>query len=124
MSDWVAHLLPQLEAGRPVVRMAVAAVKGSAPREPGATMLFWRDAGGGACARGSVGGGHLEARALEIALHLLAPGSAPRHAERFVLGASLGQCCGGAVELYWERYDRPDQAPALDASALAAGRLR
>lgn len=119
MSDWIARLLELLAAGIPVVRLAVATVRGSAPREPGATMLFWRDAQGRTRSRGTIGGGHLEARALEIAGHLLSPDAAPRRLERFALGASLGQCCGGAVELYWERFDDLSQASALASAALS-----
>jgi xanthine dehydrogenase accessory factor len=75
------------------------------------------------CSAGSIGGGHLEARALEIAAELLNPSAAAaqaRHVERFALAASLGQCCGGVVELYWERFDAPEALPA-PAGAGAQG---
>lgn len=113
MTDWIPPLLDKLAAGVPVVRMAVATVRGSAPREPGATLLYWMDESGRTRSLGTIGGGHLEARALEIAAHLLAPAAEPRHVERFSLGASLGQCCGGVVELYWERFDSLAQAAAM-----------
>ncbi|MBI3525906.1 MAG: xanthine dehydrogenase accessory protein XdhC [Betaproteobacteria bacterium] len=113
MSDWITLLLDKLTAGIPVVRMVVATVRGSAPREPGATLLYWVDAQGRTRSQGSIGGGHLEMRAMEIASHLLNPTAERRHVERFSLGASLGQCCGGAVELYWERFDHLSQAENL-----------
>jgi len=135
MSHWVARLLALLAQGTPVVRMAVADVQGSAPREPGASLLFWRDGAGQLHSLGSVGGGRLEARSTEIARYLLdAPGSgqsgatpapARRRVERFTLGASLGQCCGGVVQMYWERFDEPGQAryllPEQTPHARAAG---
>jgi len=120
-TDWVVRLLAKLAAGVPVVRMAVATVKGSAPREPGATLLYWRDELGRTRSWGSIGGGHLEARAMEIAGHLLQSSTENRRVERFSLGASLGQCCGGAVELYWERFDNEAHARKLvDAAGLSA----
>jgi len=123
VNGWIARLLSLLSAGTPVVRMVVAGVQGSAPREPGASLLYWRDAGGHLSSHGSVGGGRLEAHCLEIARFLLDPdaGAAAgmpvrrerRRVERFTLGASLGQCCGGVVQMYWERFDELSQARLL-----------
>lgn len=123
MSDWVAALVDQLATGTPVVRLAVATVRGSAPREPGATLLFWVDAQGRRRSRGSIGGGHLEARALDIAEQLLVAGAPRRRVERFALGASFAQCCGGVVELYWERFDDLAEAQALARAANSPGGL-
>jgi xanthine dehydrogenase accessory factor len=69
------------------------------PREPGAKMLVdatrqW----------GTVGGGHLELRGAETARAMLASGET-RRLERFPLGPSLGQCCGGVVQLAFELAD-------------------
>ncbi len=142
MSDGIPRLLSLLSAGIPVVRMAVAGVQGSAPREPGASLLYWRDAGGQVHSHGSVGGGRLEAHGMEIAQYLLDPGAGSaadpaahagrRRVERFILGASLGQCCGGVVQMYWERFDEPAQARSLlhpgligpGAAGAAGGPLR
>jgi xanthine dehydrogenase accessory factor len=100
MSDWLAPLVRRLERGEDVVRVVVSTVRGSAPREPGACMLVGRTE-----ADGTIGGGHLEWKSLEIARDMLASASGPRH-DRFVLGATLGQCCGGVVELWFERVSR------------------
>jgi xanthine dehydrogenase accessory factor len=98
MSDWLQTLVRRLECDEPIVRVVVSAVRGSAPREAGACMLV-----GAAQAYGTIGGGHLEWKALEIARGMLhAPEGSPR-VDRFVLGATLGQCCGGAVEIVFER---------------------
>lgn len=83
----------------PAVLVTVAAVKGSAPREAGAKMLV--RAGG---FDGTIGGGHLEQRALEIARAMLQTGGGA-HVERFPLGPSLGQCCGGVAWLAFEHAD-------------------
>lgn len=92
--DWL-----RAQGDVPSVLVTVAAVKGSAPREPGAKMLVrvhdFDD---------TIGGGHLEHRALEIARAMLQLGEARRF-ERFALGPSLGQCCGGVAWLAFERVD-------------------
>lgn len=80
----------------PAVLVTVAIVEGSGPREPGAKMLV--DA---KRVHGTIGGGHLELRAVEIARAMLAGGE-ERELERFALGPSLGQCCGGVVHLAFE----------------------
>lgn len=115
MRDWLQALHDALSRGQgPCVRVAVRAVRGSAPREPGASMIVF--ARGEA---GTIGGGHLELVATRIARERLAtPGPGPGLAPvmRFPLAASLGQCCGGIVELWFQRYEAAD-APAL-AQAL------
>jgi len=83
----------------PIVRVVVAAVQGSAPREEGAAMAVWD--GGQA---GTIGGGALEFDAADQARALLAAGQGAA-AWRRPLGPALGQCCGGAVTLVAERVD-------------------
>jgi xanthine dehydrogenase accessory factor len=114
MEDWLsaAAALAGPDSA-PAVLVTVAAVEGSVPREPGAKMLVnaqqqW----------GTVGGGHLELRGAEVARAMLAAGET-RRLERFPLGPSLGQCCGGVVQLAFELAD-PAHFAAL---AAVAGRL-
>lgn len=102
MDDW---LIP---TAQPAVLITVARADGSVPREPGARMLV--DATG---QWGTVGGGHLELKGVEAARAMLATGAA-RRLERFPLGPSLGQCCGGVVHLAFELVDR-DGCAALAA---------
>jgi xanthine dehydrogenase accessory factor len=66
---------------------------------------------------GTIGGGHLEHKAIGIARDLLAGGGAPA-LHRFPLGASLGQCCGGAAQLLFE----PLHGSSAWVEALAAMR--
>ena len=93
MADWLTP------AGEPAVLVTVARAEGSVPRGAGTHMLV--------TAHGqfdTVGGGHLEHRALDIARGMLCAGAAQArvHLERFPLGPSLGQCCGGVVWLLFE----------------------
>ena len=94
MDDWLTAA-----QDAPAVLVTVARVEGSVPREPGARMLV--QAGR---FYGTIGGGHLEHRALEIARGMLHQGG-PAHLERFPLGPSLGQCCGGVAYLAFEMAD-------------------
>jgi xanthine dehydrogenase accessory factor len=82
------------------VRVVVAEVAGSAPREAGAAMMVW--AGG---QEGTIGGGALEFEAAALARAMLAGGAADR-LDRMALGPALNQCCGGAVTLLSEVWDR------------------
>lgn len=109
---------------RPAVLVQVAQTQGSTPREIGAWMLVWPDA----CA-GSIGGGALEHQAMQDARALLAdPGLSAEQAQRQALGPSLGQCCGGVVQLRYERVGPADAsalgqrlAPPLQPVALFGG---
>jgi xanthine dehydrogenase accessory factor len=86
--------------------VTVAVAEGSCPREPGAKMLVTADG-----QSDTVGGGHLEMRACEIARAMLNDRDLPaRQLQRFALGPSLGQCCGGVVHLAFERIDERMQA--------------
>lgn len=89
----------------PVVRVVVAGVEGSGPREAGASMVVW-----GSGQAGTIGGGALEFAAANDARARLAAGRR-LHLERVALGPGLGQCCGGAVRLLSEVWDDA----ALDA---------
>jgi xanthine dehydrogenase accessory factor len=106
MQDWLTDLQRLLAHGDAVVMVTVARVEGSAPREAGTKMIVTRD-----CARHTIGGGHLEWKAIETARQVLRDGMRTprtRRLERFALGPSLGQCCGGAVVLGFERLDIGD----------------
>jgi xanthine dehydrogenase accessory factor len=90
------------------VRVTVEHTEGSVPRDVGTTMVVMGDA-----FFGTIGGGHLEHVALAHARSLLQAwptalvsneqGSAlPTQHQRWVLGPSLGQCCGGVVHLAFD----------------------
>jgi xanthine dehydrogenase accessory factor len=101
--NWMTAALDRL-ANEAAVRVSVQATQGSVPRGSGTHMLVF--ARGEA---GTIGGGHLEFQALSHARRLLAEELVSTHL-RQVLGPSLGQCCGGVVELTLERVDASDIA--------------
>jgi xanthine dehydrogenase accessory factor len=84
-----------LRESRAAMDVEVLAHRGSVPREAGTHMLVSRDE-----VAGTIGGGHLELKAIAAARALLAeaPDSAPVDVH-YPLGPALGQCCGGAVTL-------------------------
>ena len=94
-----------LHQGRSAIVVEVTQALGSAPREAGTRMLV--SAGE---VVGTVGGGHLELKAIERAREMLRTRELAPHTEHYPLGPALGQCCGGAVTLGYH---------ALDAQALA-----
>ncbi|HEU5434777.1 MAG TPA: xanthine dehydrogenase accessory protein XdhC [Telluria sp.] len=94
----------KLAAAGPAVLVTVAIAEGSVPRGPGTRMMVAPDR-----FAGTVGGGHLELRAIEIGRAMLIDGR-QRHFERFPLGPSLGQCCGGVVHLAFEQCSAADAA--------------
>jgi xanthine dehydrogenase accessory factor len=112
VSGWVEELARLAAAGTPAVLVTVLRAEGSSPREAGAKLVVTAEA-----QHGSVGGGHLELTAVELARDLLAagPGAAggAPFLREFPLGPSLGQCCGGAVTLLFEAVAPPAWRVAL-----------
>ncbi|WP_425101499.1 xanthine dehydrogenase accessory protein XdhC [Tropicibacter sp. S64] len=108
MSFDLAELKAAVASHGRVARVVVAEVRGSTPREVGASMLVWH---GGQS--GTIGGGTLE---LEAARHAFDRQGATRHA----LGPDMGQCCGGAVTLWTELFDAETLA-ALEGPVIARG---
>lgn len=103
-----------LAAQSSAVLVTVQSVQGSGPREPGAWMAVGTDR-----VVGSIGGGRLEFDAIAHARARLAqPRGAPT-TQRYALGPSLGQCCGGVVHLEFERVEPADLA-ALQARLAPA----
>ena len=94
-----------LREGRVAVVVEVANALGSAPREAGTRMLVSATE-----AIGTVGGGHLELKAIARAREMLRTNELVSQTDYFPLGPTLGQCCGGAVTLAYH---------ALDAASLA-----
>jgi len=94
-----------LAEGRPAVVIEVARHRGSVPREVGTRMLVAEHE-----VLGTIGGGHLELRAIADARRLLR-GDAVATEQHIPLGPALGQCCGGEVtlRLHWLADCRPAQ---------------
>ncbi|MDP6763010.1 MAG: xanthine dehydrogenase accessory protein XdhC [Planctomycetota bacterium] len=99
-TSWLEELAALRAAGTPCVVVVVTGVSGSTPREVGARMIV----AGGRLAWGTIGGGNLELLAIEAARELIVSPRARSRSIDYPLGASTGQCCGGAVTLFFEPF--------------------
>jgi len=129
--SWLPAVIERLAQVPAVVRVVVAQVQGSTPREPGAYMLV--DAGR---VSGTIGGGRLEWEAIEAARELLQQGTRAARLMNLVLGIDLGQCCGGVVAVWLECFpqaslpqlqrlnERPIEGPLVLATATSGEGLQ
>jgi xanthine dehydrogenase accessory factor len=95
----------RLLASEDAVVVSIAATQGSVPREAGTWMAVFSNQ-----IIGTIGGGHVEFEAIAEARVLLdgrestVDDSAKPYEKRYVLGPSLGQCCGGVMVIHYENY--------------------
>jgi xanthine dehydrogenase accessory factor len=94
-------------AGTLALLVEVTAARGSVPRGNGTRMLVSADA-----VLGTIGGGHLELQAIAQARERLRAGSGASvvPVQHIALGPSLGQCCGGALDLRYTPLQAVDVA--------------
>ncbi|MBM3336010.1 xanthine dehydrogenase accessory protein XdhC [Candidatus Sumerlaeota bacterium] len=102
--SYFEHCVELSAKGIPFVSVTFIASEGSAPQDAGSKMIVTADG----LYWGTVGGGKIEARAIEQALAVLreAPSGAPRPTKTLLahwdLGRDLGMVCGGSLELFFE----------------------
>lgn len=108
MQDWIDALTHLTQRGEPCVLVTIIEERGSTPRNAGAKMVVSAER-----IFDTIGGGHLEYRAMQIAREMLESRSREPRLERFALGASLGQCCGGATVLLFEPMGQPQAHVAV-----------
>jgi len=95
MNEWINDLEDLAAAGDPAVLVTVAGIRGSAPREIGAKMIVTSTQ-----TIGTIGGGQLEYQSTRVAAGMLE--DTEMTLRSFPLGSSMGQCCGGVVEILFE----------------------
>jgi xanthine dehydrogenase accessory factor len=91
-----------IESGEPFVAVTVVDTLGSTPQDRGSKMLVT------AAGRrfGTVGGGKIEARAIDEALSMLTDESAPKtRFHQWSLEKDIGMTCGGIVRVYFETFN-------------------
>lgn len=79
------------------VLITIIKVSGSSPRNIASKMIVLEDS-----IIGSIGGGHLEYKAIELSRLIIRDRKLKCFSKEFSLGAKLGQCCGGIVEIMFE----------------------
>ncbi len=107
-------------AGEAFVVVTLVEALGSVPQDTGAKMLVTR----AGLRAGTVGGGRVEAKALGVALDLLAASGPERGRPHFVswtLKGDVGMTCGGAVKLYFEPH--PAGGAAWPIAIFGAGHV-
>lgn len=82
-----------------VIEVELADLKGSSPREVGATIFVAENA-----IHGTIGGGQLEYMAIDEARRMLRQHQGQKHLT-VPLGPEIGQCCGGVVSLHFQLMD-------------------
>jgi xanthine dehydrogenase accessory factor len=114
MNNWISALADLQARGEACVLVTIIEELGSTPRNAGSKMVV-----GAREIFDTLGGGHLEYEAMRIAREMLAGGQQGPHLQRFSLGASLGQCCGGATVLLFE----PMAAVQAQIAVFGAGHV-
>ncbi len=92
---------------------------GSTPQDTGAKMLV--TAAG--LHSGTVGGGRVEAKAIETAAALLASGTATPQFASWTLKGDVGMTCGGSVKLYFEPHPAGGAGAAWPIWIFGAGHV-
>jgi xanthine dehydrogenase accessory factor len=108
MNNWISALADLQAQGEACVLVTIIEELGSTPRNAGSKMVVSAER-----MFDTIGGGHLEYKAMEIAREMLASRSQNTRLERFSLGASLGQCCGGVNVLLFEPMGQPQAQIAV-----------
>jgi len=107
-------MLEQLDVGGRVVVATVIRCHGSTPSSPGQKLALLEPSR----AVGSVGGGAVELKVLQAMADMLEDVSSTPTTVRYELGAKLGMCCGGSVEVMIEPLE-----PPVDVLLAGAGHI-
>jgi len=90
------------ELKEPFVVATLVSTKGHAPQDPGAKAIVTRDG----LHWGTIGGGKVEARAVETAQQLIESGISRVKRAKWNLQRDVGMSCGGEVEILFEIFRR------------------
>jgi xanthine dehydrogenase accessory factor len=101
----------------PSALVTVVASRGSTPRHPPSKMIVGADG----TARGTVGGGRLEAEIMKAAAAVASGGAPPSRLCRAT--RDLGMCCGGEIEVWIEPLDAARADALMEVTRRLARRL-
>ncbi|ASP49640.1 xanthine dehydrogenase accessory protein XdhC [Cognaticolwellia beringensis] len=96
-TNWSSASYKLSKQGQAYVLVTLVGVSGSTPRNSGTKMVISHDD-----IFDTIGGGHLEHKAIKYAKKMLVSGKSCQHIEHFQLGSNLGQCCGGNTSVLFE----------------------
>ena len=95
--SWLQAATELEQGSETYVIITLLGAAGSTPRASGTKMVVSENN-----IYATIGGGHLEFKAIKHARQLITQGETCQLVENFQLGASLGQCCGGQVLVLFE----------------------
>jgi len=95
--NWNQASLNLSQQGKAFVLITIIGVTGSTPRNSGTKMVVSQHNH-----FDTIGGGHLEYKAIKQAKKLLDANKDSQSIEHFQLGSQLGQCCGGNASILFE----------------------
>jgi xanthine dehydrogenase accessory factor len=105
---FVERLAELSQSGVPFVCVTMVEAVGSTPQDTGSKMLVAREG----LVTGTVGGGRVEHKAIELAKDMLvrrtADGGQPTAFVEWNLKRDVGMTCGGTVKLFFETYNHSD----------------
>lgn len=107
MNNWLQVLSRIINNGDTAMLVTIIDTKGSAPRETSTRMILTNEH-----VYGTIGGGNLEYQCIDIAkqrLAVTAEQTWESYERNFPLAASLAQCCGGSVRVFFEVIDQTAQ---------------
>ncbi|MDA9766826.1 XdhC family protein [Candidatus Thioglobus sp.] len=104
MNSWLKPVKTAIALNNGFVLLTIISTKGSTPCSKGDKIVF----SGAESVFGSIGGGNLEFKALSFAEELLSLNSNGTYLKKYPLGATLGQCCGGYVNVMFESFIQSD----------------
>lgn len=101
--NWSSAVHQLAKQGQSYVLVTLVGVSGSTPRNSGTKMVITKND-----IFDTIGGGHLEHKAIKHAHTLLASGKNSQDLAHFQLGTNLGQCCGGNASVLFECFTAND----------------
>jgi xanthine dehydrogenase accessory factor len=112
--NWNQASLSLSQQGKAYVLVTIVGVTGSTPRNSGTKMVVSEHN-----TFDTIGGGHLEYKAIKQAKKLLLENKDCQSIEHFQLGSQLGQCCGGNATLLFECF----AANTIHIAVFGAGHI-
>ena len=112
--NWNQASLNLSQQGKAYVLITIVGVTGSTPRNSGTKMIVSEHD-----TFDTIGGGHLEYKAIKQAKKLLVENKDCQSIEHFQLGSQLGQCCGGNATLLFECFS----ANTIHIALFGAGHI-
>lgn len=97
MTDFFKKTKELHESRTPFVEVVVVETRGSVPSVSGSKVLVTREG----LVAGTIGGGNVEARALQVAQQLLAEKKETTHFVTWNLQTEIGMTCGGEMKIFF-----------------------